>query len=97
MARYVMLLTFTDRGVAAIKDSPHRADHFRDLAKRHGATVEVQLWTMGGFDGVVVLTAPDDAAMATLAMALGQLDLVRSNTLRAFDEAEFGAIVGRLP
>jgi uncharacterized protein with GYD domain len=96
MAHFVMLLRFTDRGIAEIKNSPSRADTFRELAAKHGAKVEVQLWTMGEYDGVVIVSAPDDATMATLAMAVGQLDFVRSNTLRAFDEAEFQAIVGKM-
>ena len=96
MARFVMLLNYTDKGIAQVKDSPHRADDFRAVAAKHGAKVEVQLWTMGAYDGVVVLTAADDAAAAALAMSLGQLDCVRSTTLRAFDEAEFQAILGRI-
>jgi uncharacterized protein with GYD domain len=96
MPRYVMLLKYTDKGIAQVKDSSRRADTFREWAAKHGAKVDVQLWTMGEYDGVVILSAPDDAAVATLALALGQLDFVRSNTLRAFDEAEFQAILGRM-
>jgi uncharacterized protein with GYD domain len=91
-----MLLKFTEKGVGAIQDSPNRADTFRDWAAKHGATVDVQLWTMGEYDGVVVLSAPDDAVAATLAMALSRQGFVRSTTLRAFDEAEFQAILGQL-
>jgi uncharacterized protein with GYD domain len=96
MARFVMLLNYTDKGIAAVKDSPHRADEFRALVAKHGAKVEAQLWTMGAYDGVVVMTAPDDEAMTALALGVGRLDYVRSTTLRAFDEAEFQAILGRV-
>jgi uncharacterized protein with GYD domain len=91
-----MLLKYTDKGIAQVKDSPRRADTFREWAAKHGAKVEVQLWTMGEYDGLVILSAPDEAAVTTLALALGQLDFVRSNTLRACDEAEFQAVLGRL-
>jgi uncharacterized protein with GYD domain len=97
MARFVMLLKYTDKGIAQVKESPRRADAFRDLAAKHGAKVEVQLWTQGEYDGLVVVTAKDEAALATLALALSQLDFVRTTTLRAFDEAEFQAILGRIP
>jgi uncharacterized protein with GYD domain len=97
MARFVMLLKYTDKGIAQVKESPRRADAFRDLAAKHGAKVEVQLWTMGEYDGLVVVTTKDEAALATLALALSQLDFVRTTTLRAFDEAEFQAILGRIP
>jgi uncharacterized protein with GYD domain len=52
---------------------------------------------MGEYDGLVVVTTKDEAALATLALALSQLDFVRTTTLRAFDEAEFQAILGRIP
>jgi uncharacterized protein with GYD domain len=96
MPRFVMLLKYTDKGVSNIADSPKRADAFRALAAKHGAKVETQLWTMGEYDGLVVLSVPDEAAMAALALGLGKMDFVRSTTLRAFDEAEFQAIIGKL-
>jgi uncharacterized protein with GYD domain len=97
MARFVMLLRYTDKGIGKVKESPRRADAFRELAAKHGVKVEVQLWTLGEYDGVGVLSAPDDAAMTSLALGLGQHGFVRTTTLRAFDEAEFQAILGRIP
>ncbi len=96
MPRYVMLLRYTDKGIAGVADSSKRADAFRALAAKHGAKVETQLWTMGEYDGLVVLTVPDEAEMAALALGLGRLDFVRSTTLRAFDEAEFQSLLGRV-
>src|SRR5688500_18465864 len=96
MPRYVMLLKYTDKGVSNIGDSPKRADAFRDLAAKHGAKVETQLWTMGEYDGLVVLTVPDEAAMAALALGLAKMDFVRSTTLRGFDEAEFQTVLGKM-
>jgi len=96
MARFVMLLNYTDKGIAEVKDSPKRADTFREWAAKHGAKVELQLWTMGEYDGILIMSAPDDSVMATLAMALGHMGFARSTTLKAFDEAEFQAILGRM-
>ena len=96
MPRYVMLLKYTDKGIVGIKDSPKRADAFRALAAKHGAKVETQLWTMGEYDGLVVLTVPEEAHMAALALGLGKLDFVRSTSLRAFDEAEFQGVLGQV-
>jgi len=91
--RYVMLLKYTDKGIANVKDSPKRADAFRNLAAKAGAKVETQLWTTGEYDGLVVVTIPDDTAMAALALGLSKMDFVRSTTLRAFDEAEFQGVL----
>jgi uncharacterized protein with GYD domain len=96
MPRYVMLLKYTDKGIANVKESPKRADAFRDLAAKVQAKIESQLWTTGEYDGLVVVTVPDDAAMAALALGLSRLDYVRSTTLRAFDEAEFQGVLSRV-
>ena len=37
MPTYVMLLNFTDRGIRNVKDSPKRADAFKNTAKKAGA------------------------------------------------------------
>jgi uncharacterized protein with GYD domain len=95
MPRYVMLLRYTDKGISNIGESPKRADAFRGLAAKHGAKVETQLWTMGEYDGLVILTVPDESAMAALALGLGKLDFVRSTSMRAFDEAEFQQVLSR--
>ncbi|HEX4591161.1 MAG TPA: GYD domain-containing protein [Gemmataceae bacterium] len=96
MPRYVMLLKYTDKGIVNVQESPKRADAFRTLATKHGAKVETQLWTTGEYDGLVILTVPDDSAMAALALGLGKMDFVRSTSLRAFDEAEFQTVLGRV-
>lgn len=95
MPRYVMLLNYTDKGVAGLQQSPDRADAFRALVAKHGAKVESQFWTMGAYDGVVTLSATSDEAMAALALGLAQHGSVRSTTLRAFDEAEFKGILAK--
>ena len=46
MARYVTLITFTERGVKDIKDSGKRADEFKSHAKKHGIDVKEQLWCL---------------------------------------------------
>src|SRR5438874_13779367 len=96
MPRFVMLLKYTDKGISNIADSPKRADAFRALASKHGAKVETQLWTMGEYDGLVVLTVPDESAMAALALGLGKMDFVRSTSLRAFDETEFRIVLDQV-
>jgi uncharacterized protein with GYD domain len=91
-----MLLNYTDKGIAGVHDSPKRADTFRALAAKHGAKVEAQLWTMGEYDGLIILSVSDESEMAALALGLGKLDFVRSTTMRAYDEAEFHAVLSRL-
>jgi uncharacterized protein with GYD domain len=85
---FIALLDFTDQGIRDLRDSPHRADQFRELAERAGARVAAQYWTIGSHDGVLILDAPDDAVAASVLLALGAAGNVRTTTLRAFEWAE---------
>jgi uncharacterized protein with GYD domain len=52
MATYIMLASFTDQGIRKVKDSPKRADAFKNMAKKCGATVKDVFWTLGEYDVV---------------------------------------------
>ena len=47
MAIYILLASFTDQGIRKIKDSPKRAEAFKEMAKKCGATVKDVFWTLG--------------------------------------------------
>ncbi len=59
-------------------------------------TIDAQYWLLGKYDGLVVMSAPDEAAATALALDLGRLDNVHTMLCRAFDENEFKAIAGKL-
>jgi uncharacterized protein with GYD domain len=96
MPTYVMLLNFTEQGIRNIKDSPKRADAFKDMAKKAGATVKDVFWTLGQYDVVAIIEAPDDVSMTALGLGTGKLGNVRTQTLRAFSAAEMQNILGRV-
>jgi uncharacterized protein with GYD domain len=56
-----------------------------------------QYWTLGAFDGVIVLEAPDEATATAALLHLGTLGNIRTQTARAFDAGEMQKILGRLP
>jgi uncharacterized protein with GYD domain len=89
MPTYVLLVNYTDQGIKNVKESPQRVDKTREIARRFGAEVRDVYLTMGSYDFVIPVEAPDDRAMAKLALALGALGNIRTTTLRAFSEAEF--------
>ena len=96
MARYVVLLDWTDQGVRTATESVTRAGQAREAFRSLGVEVETLYWTLGTHDLVGIMTAPDaETAAAALLQLAGQGNL-RTTTLRAFDEAEFGTILGRL-
>jgi uncharacterized protein with GYD domain len=96
MTRYIMLLNFTDKGLANIKDSPARSAAFKSAAGKVGVNVESLYWTLGPYDVAVTLTAPDEATATALALDLAKLGNVRTTMLRAFDSSEFSDIVDKV-
>jgi uncharacterized protein with GYD domain len=96
MPRCVLLLKFTDKGIAQVKDSPKRADAFREMAAKHGATVETQLWLHGEYDGLVVMSAPQDETLSAVALNLGNQGFVRTAICRALTEDEFKAALAKV-
>ena len=96
MATYVVLATFTDQGVKTAKDSPKRAEAFKQMAKTFGVTVKDIFWTQGRYDVVTVLDAPDELSAMTLSLSLGALGNVRTESLRAFSAADMTKVVGKM-
>ena len=95
MARYLTLLKFTEQGAKNIKKSTARAHAFDKLAAKAGVKVEGQYWTMGRYDGALILSASDEKKVLHLLTALAALGNVRTETLQAFVDTEFDAILGR--
>ena len=78
-----------------MKKSTTRAHNFDKLAAKAGVKVEGQYWTMGAYDGVLILTADSEKKVLHMLTLLAALGNVRTNTMQAFVEKEFNAIVGR--
>jgi uncharacterized protein with GYD domain len=66
------------------------------MAQKVGATVKEVYWTMGQYDIVTIVEAPDDASLTTLLLSVGGLGNVRTQSLRAFTASEIGQILGRV-
>jgi uncharacterized protein with GYD domain len=96
MVTYVVLSNFTDQGIRNVKDSPKRADAFREMAKTFGVTVKEIVWTEGRYDVVTIIEAQDEAAAMSLSLSLSALGNVRTETLRAFSASEMTKIVGNM-
>ena len=97
MAHYVILANFTDQGIRGIKDTARRAKSFRDLAQKMNVTIKEIYWTLGSYDVVLTMEAPDDETVAALMMKVGSLGNMKSQTLRAFHENEMGPLLSRVP
>src|SRR5678815_5196100 len=88
MPTYIMLSSFTDQGVRAVKDTTKRAEAARKAAQKLGATVKDFYWTLGAYDLVLIVDAPDNATATAFGLSVGALGNVRTQTLTAFAPEE---------
>ena len=93
MVRYVSLLRFTEKGSAGIKDSTQRAESFNLALSGTGVEIVGQYWTMGSYDGVVILEADSEKKILHYLAELSATGAVQPETMRAFDADEFNDIV----
>lgn len=96
MSTYILLMNWTDQGVQQVKDSPKRLDAAKKALKDEAGEFKQVFLTMGAYDLIAVYEAPDDAVAARFTMQLGMLGNVRTQTLKAFPEAAYRAIIASL-
>lgn len=96
MGLYISLVNWTDDGIRNVKDSPARLDGARQLAKKYGCEMTQFFLTIGTYDIVAMLEAPDDESAARFALAIGSTGTVRTTTLKAFSEDSYRKIIGGL-
>jgi uncharacterized protein with GYD domain len=57
--------------IRAIKDATKRAASNEKALKRMGVEMKALCWTMGQFDQVSMVEAPDDVSMSAVSLAIG--------------------------
>jgi uncharacterized protein with GYD domain len=96
MPSYVMLANFTDQGIRGIKESPKREQAFRNLCEKSGVKLKDVYRTMGRYDVVAVLEAPDDVTLSAVLYSLGALGNLHTETLRAFTRQESDQAIAKM-
>ena len=89
MPLYVMLTTLTPEGVQTLKNNPARINEVNKEVEQLGATVKAQWATLGHFDFVNVVEAPDEATIAKVSMELGSRGTAKYETLVAIPIDDF--------
>ncbi len=92
MKHYIALLRYTAKGVEHIKDSTKRAHHFNKIAKKAGVKIEGQYWTIGKYDGVLIIAADSENKALHLLVELAAAGNVRAETMQAFTDKTFKEI-----
>jgi uncharacterized protein with GYD domain len=95
MARYISLLRFTEQGAKNLKKSTNRAHTFDKIAAKAGVKIEGQYWTLGAYDGVLILDADSEQKVLRCLSQLASQGNVRSETMQTFIDKEFDEIVGK--
>jgi uncharacterized protein with GYD domain len=86
---------WTDQGTKDFRGSVQRGNGFRELVEQAGGRVRELVWTMGEYDFITVLEAPDDETAATLVLRVAAAGNVRTKTMRAFDADQMSDIIAR--
>ncbi len=97
METYVILANYTEKGAANIKESPARTQAVRKAVEAAGGKWLGWYLTMGQYDMVLIVQAPNAQVAASLLLSIGALGNVRTQSLRAFTEEEFKGLVASLP
>ena len=88
MPTYVMLTNLTPEGVQTLKNNPGRVGEVNKEVEQLGVKVKDQWATLGQFDFITIVEAPDDTTMAKVSVELGSRGTMSSQTLAAMPAAE---------
>jgi uncharacterized protein with GYD domain len=89
MPTWILLTTLAPEGVQTIKNNPHRIREVNSEIEQLGATVKAQWATLGRFDFVNVVEAPDEKTMARVSMELGSRGTAKYESLAAIPIDDF--------
>jgi uncharacterized protein with GYD domain len=89
MPVFIMLTRLTSNGVKTIKDNPGRVQEVNKEVEQLGVKVVNQWVTLGEYDFVSVVEAPDETTMAKVSIELGSRGTTTNETLSAIPAAEF--------
>ena len=70
MPSHIALLNWTQQGIQNLKDSPARLEQAKAATKAVGGEIKSFYMTLGQYDMVAVIEAPDDDAFAKVMLAI---------------------------
>lgn len=96
MATYVMLIKFTAPGMESILDAQKGRAAGKKAAKALGITWKQQYLLMGEYDAMLLVEAPNEETMAVFVLLGGMSGSFKTQTMRAFTEAEADKLIKSL-
>src|SRR4029077_2401814 len=88
MPTYLMLTNLTAEGLRTLKNNPTRVTEVNQEVEQMGGRVVAQYATLGDYDFVTVIEAPDERTMAKISVELGSRGTMTSRTLTAMPAAD---------
>ena len=89
MPTFIMLTRLTPEGVQTVKNNPQRIKEVNREVEQLGATVQAQWSTLGRFDFVSIVEAPDELTMSRVSLELGSRGTAHYETLPAIPIDDF--------
>jgi uncharacterized protein with GYD domain len=89
MPIFILLSTLTQQGVQTLKSNPERLRQVNKDVEELGCRVLHQWATLGSFDFISVVDAPDIATVAKVSVSLGARGSTRIETLPALEVEDF--------
>jgi uncharacterized protein with GYD domain len=89
MPTFIMLTHLTSDGVKTLKDNPGRVQEVNKEVEQLGVKVVNQWATLGEYDFVSVVEAPDEKTMAKLSVEMGSRGTTSNETMTAIPVDEF--------
>jgi len=96
MPRYVVLVKHTDQGIRTIKEARSKIEESKRASEAAGIKILAHYFVMGEYDAVAIVEAPSDEVLMAHMVALNARGEIRTTTLRAFTDEEFGEILKKL-
>ena len=94
MPTFIMLSTLTPEGVQTIKNNPQRIREVNKEIEQLGATVKAQWATLGHFDFINIVEAPDAKTIARVGIAISARGSAHLESYEAIEVDELIALLG---
>ena len=96
MPHYIILFNFTEQGIRNVKDTINRAEAFKSTIEKAGGKFISEYYTLGKYDIVTIVEAPNDETILPVILATGSSGNVRSETLKGFSMNEAAKIIEKV-
>ena len=96
MPVYIILGKYTKEGISKIKESPMRYEAAKKVAQSVGGEIKNLYYTMGRYDFLSAVEAPNNEAMMQILLAIGSGGAVSTETLVAIPAEKGAEIIRKL-